>query len=336
MGFVQYFVVVLISLAQCSPTIQGSYVTDKSGCFRCPPGEYQKSCRECEACPHGRFTSEWNSKNCQPCYGDCSPNYHLKVTQSCTNKTDVRCVCEDGFRCTETDSETGNCRVCERDWSITKPPRVTHAPPPTSPEHSRTSPKPCLFPKCGHSAIPTEGNVRLPIRDSTNSLLVAILCPVALFISVALVILFCVRNPGDETCFRQTIAKLWNKEKQNASHKSKESNHHFPRDSFSAKQQQTSTSAANLGPVHVHNPGTIIFSNLSHFTGQIGPTTEGGSAPAKAGREEEYERDCPVFHPTSSPSVHLSEEERSTEMDSIFFPSQEEGKDYHMSKEEMV
>lgn len=52
--------------------------------------------------------------------------------------------------------------------------------------------------------------------------------------------------------------------------------------------------------------------------------------------EVEEERDCPVFHPTSSPSLHLSEEERSSESDSIFFPCQEQGKDCHMSKEEML
>lgn len=94
----------------------------------------------------------------------------------------------------------------------------------------------------------------------------------------------------------------------------------------------------SVGPVHVHNPGTVIFSLLSQFTGQVGPTIEAGK-PADRPRgeeEEEEERDCPVFHPTSSPSIHLSKEERSGENDSIFFPSQEQGKDYHVSKEEAL
>lgn len=52
--------------------------------------------------------------------------------------------------------------------------------------------------------------------------------------------------------------------------------------------------------------------------------------------EEEEERDCPVFHPTSSSSIHLSEEERSGESDSIFLPCQEQGKDCHVSKEEVL
>lgn len=91
-----------------------------------------------------------------------------------------------------------------------------------------------------------------------------------------------------------------------------------------------------VGPVHVHNPGTVIFSLLSQFTGQVGPTIEGGKTVERQSSEEEDERNCPVFHPTSSPSIHLSEEERSGEIDSIFFPSQEQGKDCHVSKEEAL
>lgn len=90
----------------------------------------------------------------------------------------------------------------------------------------------------------------------------------------------------------------------------------------------------SVGPVHVHNPGTVIFSLLSQFTGQVGPTVEGKGTAEKVRTEEDDERVCPVFHPTSSPGIHLSEEERSGEIDSIFFPSQEQGKDCHMSKEE--
>lgn len=95
---------------------------------------------------------------------------------------------------------------------------------------------------------------------------------------------------------------------------------------------------ASVGPVHFHNPGTVIFSLLSQFTGQVGPTVEGGetSERGKCEEEEEEERDCPVFHPTSSPTIHFSEEERSSETDSIFFPSQEQGKDCHVSKEEVL
>ncbi len=94
--------------------------------------------------------------------------------------------------------------------------------------------------------------------------------------------------------------------------------------------------SVSVGPVHVHNAGTVIFSLLSHFTSQVGPTTECGKTTERVSNREKDERDCPVFHPTRSPSIHLSEEERSGEMDSIFFPSQEQGKDCHVSKEESL
>lgn len=90
---------------------------------------------------------------------------------------------------------------------------------------------------------------------------------------------------------------------------------------------------ASAGPVHVHNPGTIIFSLLSQFTGQVGATIEDRNT---AGMETGDERDCPVFQPAPSPSIHISEEERSRESESIFFPSQEQGKDCHISKEEVL
>lgn len=91
-----------------------------------------------------------------------------------------------------------------------------------------------------------------------------------------------------------------------------------------------------LGPVQVHNPGTVIFSLLSHFTGPVGPTDLNGKRAERASHEEEDERDCPVFHPTPSPSIHLSKEEGGGETEDVFFPSQEQGKDFHMSKEEAL
>ncbi|KAM7383297.1 hypothetical protein PAMP_002963 [Pampus punctatissimus] len=253
----------------------------------CPPGEYQKSCKKCEPCPAGSYTTDWNyEKSCFDCFGDCRTEFHLKVIQQCTSTSDLKCICKDGFLCDKVPFSE-NCRYCVkiRDTTATE--------------------------------------------ESYSSQLAAILCPVVAAVCVALVILRCVRRPREETCFKQAIAKLC-KVGRDASRKSKESTHQFPRDSFSAKQQPSSLSAANLGPVHVHNRGTVIFSLLSQFTGQIGPTSENVSS------EEEDDRACPVYHPTSSPSVPLSEEEKSDNIDSIFFPSQEQGKECHVSKEEVL
>ena len=90
-----------------------------------------------------------------------------------------------------------------------------------------------------------------------------------------------------------------------------------------------------VGPVHVHNPGTVIFSLLSQFTGQVGATSEVGKTAERVSSEED-DKSCPDCHPASSPSVHLSEEERSGDAESFIFPSQEQGKDCHMSKEEAL
>ncbi|XP_059195633.1 tumor necrosis factor receptor superfamily member 5 [Centropristis striata] len=348
MGLMQCFVIVLMLSAQLvltSPLTDRTQYYDMGGrmCQFCPAGKYQKSCTECVSCPAGSYTSELNREDsCHHCYRDCRPDFHLKVVQNCTSTSDVKCICEDGYRCSDK-VPYPNCRYCTKiqatattEAAVVISSKDKHTPSSASSGHSSTSAKPCQFPKCGSQSVPPAGNGTHIKGDKTSSQLAAILCPVVAVGCVALVILFFVRGPGDETCFKQTIAKLCNEGGRDAPHKPKESTHQFPRDSFSAKQQPSCLSAANLGPVHVHNPGTVVFSLLSQFTGQVGPTIECGKTAERANSEEEDERDCPVFHPTSSPSIHLSEEERSGEIDSIFFPSQEQGKDCHVSKEEAL
>ncbi|XP_037640939.1 tumor necrosis factor receptor superfamily member 14 isoform X2 [Sebastes umbrosus] len=351
MGVVQCFVIVSMlsaKLVLTSPLADEFYPMGSSECPMCPAGKYEESCAECKSCPAGYYTTELNREDsCHPCYGDCKPHLHLKVVQSCTSTSDLKCVCEDGFRCTDVVPLSTNCRYCVKiQRTTTTAAAVTsgedkHMLSSASSGHSSTSVKPCKFPKCGPPSVPPARNDTHSKGDHTSSQLAAVLCPVVVVGCVALVILFCFwRSPGDETCFKQAIAKLCNEGGRDVSHKPKESTHQFPRDSFSAKQQPSCLSAANLGPVHVHNPGTVIFSLLSQFTGQVGPTIECGKTTERVNSEEEDERDCPVFHPTSSPtsspSIHLSEEERSGEIDSIFFPSQEQGKDCHVSKEEAL
>ncbi|XP_018538260.1 tumor necrosis factor receptor superfamily member 5 isoform X1 [Lates calcarifer] len=339
MGLVQYFVIILMLSSQLvltSPPIERIYKLYGRTCKLCPAGEYQKSCTECVPCSAGSFTTEWNREDsCHRCFGDCRPDYHLKVVQNCSSISNLKCVCEAGYKCTEWDQYTENCRYCVKIQETTTTATVVtsendkQTPSTVSSGHTSTPVTSCRFAECDVNRVPPT-----PSADVRSRQLAAILSSLVVIGCVALVILFCVRRPGDETCFKQAIAKLCNEGKQDASHKSKESNHQFPRDSFSAKQQPPSLSAANMGPVHVHNPGTVIFSLLSEFTGQVGPTVEGGKTAERVASVEEDERDCPVCHPTSSPSIHLSEEERSRETDSIFFPSQEQGKDCHVSKEE--
>ncbi|XP_017270932.1 tumor necrosis factor receptor superfamily member 14 isoform X2 [Kryptolebias marmoratus] len=327
MGFVQYILAVLLpaQLLLAFPTMEETYKEGGRTCKKCPAGEFVKSCNVCEPCRKGTYTAQLNSEHqCFPCYRDCSPEYNLTVVETCMSTRPLKCECKPGFRCIERVTVSNNCRKCE---SLQSTPESsgrgeTESSPPGQTE-------PCRPPKCGPQPVPTPDPGSSPHKEHTNAQLTAILCPLVFVVCVAVVALLCIRGPRDETCFKQTIAKLCSEEGQDASHPSKEATHQFPKGSLSAKQQTSPLSAASLGPVHVHNPGTVIFSLLSQFTGQVGPTrTE------KARNEDEDEKGCPVFHPTPSPSVPLSEEERSGEADNIFFPSQEQGKDYHMSKEE--
>ncbi|XP_030606446.1 tumor necrosis factor receptor superfamily member 14 [Archocentrus centrarchus] len=348
MGVMRYSVALLILSAQLVlsvPMTRTTY-TDEMGrvCLFCPAGEYQMDCIKCEPCPAGSYTTDWNyDENCQDCFGDCNPKFHLKVVSNCTSTSNLKCDCEAGFRCTSWTQDNKNCMDCEKIQDPVTPKATTtklsgtekQMPSSVSSGHSSTSPKLCQSPGCGPHTVPTKVSDQIPKPGHNSSPLAAIVIPMAFLATLALVILICFCRPRDEAYIRQTIAKLWKKDGRRASHKSKEPTHPFPRDSFSAKQQLSAPSAANLGPVHVHNPGTVIFSLLSQFTGQVGPTTECGKAAERTRKEEEDKRDCPGFHPPSSPSIPLSEEEGSRE-NNIFFPSQEQGKDCHMSKEEML
>ncbi|XP_015226203.1 PREDICTED: tumor necrosis factor receptor superfamily member 5-like [Cyprinodon variegatus] len=319
MGAVQYFLAVILSVQLVfsfpTQTIR-SYKEGERKCNECPAGEFQKSCTECTPCPPGRYTDVWNREhNCHRCFRDCSPENHMKVVQNCTSKTPLICACETGYRCIG--KEEHYCKKCEKEVDTT-----------ASADGLQTSSaqtKPCSAPWCGPSASPTTSDPK-PVKAE----LAAILVSVVFIVCLVLMILFCINQPREETCFRQIIAKMCNEEGVNATHKAKESSHHIPRN-FSAKQQTTPLSAANL--VHVHNPSTVIFSFL---TGLNGSTAPGRKRAETASIAEEDERDCPVFHPMPSPSVHLSEEEGRGETEDIFFPSQEQGKDYHMSKEEVL
>lgn len=330
MGTVQYFLAVLMSaqLVLNSPTgVTRTYMMNNKSCQLCPAGMYWKSCNECEDCPEGGYTEDWNLEtSCFQCFRDCEPTYHLRKTQNCTRTTPLKCECEPGFRC-RTKNHQGNCIECEKTTETTAS-AVTAS---KDRQTSSAQIKSCNSPNCRHHAAPHPTDSKPAGHAGVQ--LPAILALVVFIGCVAILILFCIYQPRDETCFRQIIAKLCNEERQNATCKAKESTHQFPRDSCSAKQQTSPLSTANMGPVQVHNPGTVIFSLLSHFSGQVGPTVPSEKRADEESNEED-ERDCPVFHPTPSPSVHISKEERGSEAEDVFFPSQEQGKDHHVSKEE--
>ncbi|XP_056143065.1 uncharacterized protein si:dkey-260g12.1 [Lampris incognitus] len=318
-----------------SPVIERSRYA--RACKMCPAGEYQKSCDECEPCPAGTYTSEPNYEDsCLSCFRDCRPDFHLQVVEKCTSKSNLKCTCEIGFTCSDIDPHTNYCRECA------KIPKMTTTVKPTAApllifrnliSSILTTSRPCRHPDCASNLVTPAGNATDPVPAKTMREQATILSPLVALGVLAFVILFCYHHPEGELCFKRAILNSFNKMGKDASSHAMESTYHNPRDPSGAKHQPCSLAATNLGPVHVHNTGTVVFSLLSQFTGQADPARE----EEKRGETEnnaEEERDCPVFHPTPSPCAHLSEEEKNGE--SVFFPFQEQGKDSHMSKEEML
>lgn len=43
-----------------------------------------------------------------------SPVFHLKVIQNCTNKSNVKCVCEEGYTCIDMVPLEDSCRYCRK------------------------------------------------------------------------------------------------------------------------------------------------------------------------------------------------------------------------------
>ncbi|XP_063340930.1 tumor necrosis factor receptor superfamily member 6B [Pelmatolapia mariae] len=178
-----------------------------------PTSKYQTDCTTCEHCPAGSYTTDWNYEDeCHRCFGDCNPKFHLKVVQNCTSTSDMKCDCEDGFTCSRRTHDKKNCLSCEKmpDPTPTKAAateisvRDKHTPFSVSSGHTSTSPRPCQPPGCHPTKEP------IPTPGHANRYLAAIFIPVGVLATLALLTLFCVCRPRDETYIRQTIAKLWN------------------------------------------------------------------------------------------------------------------------------
>ncbi|XP_061530409.1 tumor necrosis factor receptor superfamily member 3 [Phycodurus eques] len=302
----------------------------------CPPGEFQKSCEQCAPCPAKSYTTDWNrEESCLRCYGDCRPEFNQEVIEDCSSTSNLKCTCQDGFRCTAVVAYTGNCKNCVATTTVTAAAAAAattdedEQTPSSSSSGSRSnSARLCSFPEC--EAEPGNSS-----HANKGPQLVAVVFPMVVVVTVALTVWLCICRRGEETCLKRGQI-LYNMSISlapscgillprnhvevegvpNVTAKEKEPNQHFLTDP--------------CGAVHVHNAGTVIFSWLSQFTGQVGPVTETKMATKDEEKEAEDGDQAPP--PSFSPSVPLSEEEMSGE--AVLFPSQEEGKDWHVSKEE--
>ncbi|XP_061109335.1 tumor necrosis factor receptor superfamily member 3 [Conger conger] len=322
---------------------------DANGCRRCPPGQYQAGCTVCSICPSGYYTSDWNSEvSCLPCFRDCRKVFNLQVVQECSPKSDVQCICIDGFTCKYSNSVMKQCIYCHMGTS----------PPPTSPPallknqtgSSETICEPGTF--LNVSSGNCEPEINEPTTDTpshspdTGNRLpwgwwVGLLFFVLLLITPA--IFFGSRSEG--TCLKQffklcsdgghkgeeeagahppdvAAGQLFSREApwdaKTMTNPNKENHTDLPN-----SMDQAPKASGNFGPFHIYSAGAVFVSLLNHFTNPEGET-EG----VKTQKED--------IPPPPSPPVHLSEEERDAQKDCIFFPLQEQGKESHLSKEEEI
>ncbi|XP_026084806.1 uncharacterized protein LOC113060153 [Carassius auratus] len=286
----------------------------------------------CVKCDSGFFTSQKNREtSCHRCFQNCRPDLYMMVVEECTLTSDVKCRCREGYTCTKIDPYNGYCRECK---PVPTPiPSSTHADVPSS------------------TTSTTSSTERAEIGLGERSVGVWLSCGlISVILSLIILMLFLrLCRKKEKECFKRFVRKcsLGNLEmdsestsptsqtdeqphaQEMMSHGSTPTNHnndcsfHQP-----ISSEQAVPPAGNLGPLHIYGPQTVFVSLLNQFG------WDGGEKKAHELREESLNNinvSCP-----QSPPVHLSEEERSRENDFIFFPSQEQGKECHMSKEEAL
>ncbi|KAL1259161.1 hypothetical protein QQF64_009738 [Cirrhinus molitorella] len=308
----------------------------------CEPG-YYKPGPTCSPCPTGFFTNQKNrEERCHRCFQNCIPEFNMKEVKNCTSTSDVKCGCREGYVCSSTDRFTGQCETC-----VPVPTRVPSSTPADVPS-STTSTTSTI--SSTMSSI-TSSNERFENKDSYTGVVVWILCGLSsVMLSIFILTMFlrfCRKK--EKECFKHFVRQcsLGNMEvdsettpptslpdeqphaQEMLSNGSTPTSHntdcsfHQP-----ISSEQAVPPAGNLGPLHIYGPQTVFVSLLNQF---------GWDSGEKKTHElqEESLNNTNMSYP-QSPPVHLSEEEKSRENDFIFFPSQEQGKECHISKEEVL
>ncbi|KAI1885799.1 hypothetical protein AGOR_G00207510 [Albula goreensis] len=331
---------------------QGSMDELGRECKRCPPGHYRSECTVCSPCASGYYTSEMNTEDhCHPCNRDCRKEFNLQVDKECSSESDVVCSCMVGFTCQDPiNSANGQCKYCVKTTTPTSQPVVVKT--------KNCSPG-MLFNQSSGNCDPKSSNqiqtdVKSTQKPDTEGRQLWWYAVSAVFVGIALVMIgiLIIRWNRDGACLKQlckmcsqdahkgendttahqpgeTSGQLFSKEKHwkpnSLTNHNTESHNDVP---ISIDQAPKAT--GNLGPFHIYNAGAVFVSLLNHFANPE-KETEGGRRPEKEGEMGE----CSPNTPPPSTPVHLSEEERDNgEKDCIFFPSQEQGKESHLSKEE--
>ncbi|XP_067257903.1 tumor necrosis factor receptor superfamily member 10B [Chanodichthys erythropterus] len=299
-------------------------------CSLCPAGYYYQSDCKCVPCDPGFFTSQENREgSCHRCFQNCNAEFNMEVEKECTRTSDVVCRCQKGNECNWIDQITRQCQNCAPVTNSSSSFTPTDAP--SSTTSSTTSSK---------SAQSLLGENNLWILFGLISVMTSV---------IVLVLFFRLCRKKEKECFKHFVRQcsLGNIEVDSEttppssqpdeqphpqgmlSHGSTPTNHstdcsfHKP-----VSSEQAVPPAGNLGPLHIYGPQTVFVSLLNQFG------WDGGEKKAHKLQEESLNNSTASY--PQSPPVHLSEEERSRENDFIFFPSQEQGKECHISKEEVL
>ncbi|XP_036394194.1 tumor necrosis factor receptor superfamily member 3 [Megalops cyprinoides] len=324
-------------------------------CQLCPPGFYQSDCDSCSPCPSDSYTNDWNREDtCFDCYRDCRDEFNLQVVQECNSKSDLKCSCKDGFTCTEFEETSSHCMYCVLNTPSTSPPVIKRQ---TETSYTsavvlnvssgnfdtRTKPAPQISPgNSSHDTYNTGGH---------HQVWYLILVVGVVMTVVAVTAIYLIWKHGREACLKRFVKQCSHDrhkgENDTTAHKTREAGQLFPKEThwiadpltnpkldchidLPVSTDQPPKATGNLGPFHIYSAGTVFVSLLNQVT-----NSEREREGEKMAQSQNREGHSPPPAPPSPP-VPLSEEERNGEEVSIFFPSQEQGKESHLSKEEVM
>lgn len=248
----------------------------------------------------------------------------MQVKENCSKVSDVVCACMDGYVCSRNDTYTNQCTHCS-------PIPTSQSTTTSTTEHN---PEP----------VPTNGD-RLTAHGMEVWILVVVLS-ITVFVFITMHLCRqrkkCLKNlvkrcshanqKGDVATTASPVSKLI----RQAQAEKVDSHPPTPTSCIPdipyipipqpASTEQLVPPPGNLGPLHIYGAGTVFVSLLNQF-GQNGREKE--EEHLQQGGLNESQLLCP-----SSPPLPLSTEENSKDNGYICFPSQEQGKECRMSKEE--
>ncbi|XP_056331512.1 uncharacterized protein si:dkey-260g12.1 isoform X2 [Danio aesculapii] len=303
----------------------------------CPAGFFKDDCK-CLQCDPGFFNNRENEDSCTRCFQRCTNEFKMEEVKECTTTSDVVCRCQQGYTCASYDQYTGQCESCV--LIITPGTTPDPTPDPTPSPQSYISAD--VASEVPSSITSPKGKTDSPIgyKDYLVWTLFGLISSMLSIIILTLFLRFCSKK--EKECLKHIVRQCSlggdvdsevtppsQPDEQPHTHEMlsdvcSPTNHNTDPFHQPVSQEQAVPPAGNLGPLHIYGPQTVFVSLLNHFAGE-----------QKAHEQGESLNSSNMSYP-QSPPVHLSEEERSGEDDFIFFPSQEQGKECHISKEEML